>query len=220
MSKILEVDSVRKSFWTNQVLTDVYLRCETGDILGLLGRNGSGKSTLLKIIFGTLYTDYKHIRINGLVLDQPYKTKKMVSFLNQDNFLPKNLTIKQIVNLYSNHLDPAIFLYDIVLSNVLDTKIRVLSGGESRYFEVKLILNLDSQFVLLDEPFNGISPLHIELVKKMILDKSTEKGIVLTDHDYLNVLDIANKCFLLFDGGIKNIKSKEDLKIWGYIPDK
>ena len=220
MPKILEVDSVRKSFWTNQVLTDVYLKCESGDILGLLGRNGSGKTTLLKIIFGTLYTDYKHIRINGLVLDQPYKTKKMISFLNQDNFLPKNLTIKQIVKLYSHHLDPDLFLDDIVLSNVLDTKIRVLSGGESRYLEVKLILNLDSQFVLLDEPFNGISPLHIELIKKMILDKSTEKGIVLTDHDYLNVLDIANKCFVLFDGGIKNIKTKEDLRIWGYIPDK
>ena len=220
MSKILEVDSVRKSFWTNQVLTDVYLKCETGDILGLLGRNGSGKSTLLKIIFGTLYTDYKHIRINDLVLDQPYKTKKLISFLYQDNFLPKNLTIKQIVNLYSNHLDPVTFLDDTLLSNVLDTKIGALSGGESRYLEVKIILNLDSQFVLLDEPFNGISPLHIELVKKMILDKSTEKGIVLTDHDYRNVLDIANKCFVLFDGGIKNIKTKEDLKTWGYIPDK
>lgn len=219
MSKILEVDSVRKSYWTNQVLTDVYLKCEQGDIIGLLGRNGSGKSTLLKIIFGTLYTDYKHIRINGLFLDQPYETKKLISFLPQDNFLPKKLTIKQIVNLYSNHLDPDIILDDIVLSNVLDTKISVLSGGESRYLEVKLILNLDSQFVLLDEPFNGISPLHIELVKKMILDKSTEKGIVLTDHDYLNVLDVANKYYLLFDGGLKTIKTKQDLIDWGYVPD-
>jgi lipopolysaccharide export system ATP-binding protein len=220
MSNILEIDSVRKAFWTNQVLTDVYLKCEPGDIIGLLGRNGSGKTTLLKIIFGTLYTDYKHIRINDLALNQPYKTKKLVSFLNQDNFLPKNLTIRQIVNLYSAHLDSGNFLQDTVLSKVLDTKISVLSGGESRYLEVKLIINLDSQFVLLDEPFNGISPLHIELIKKMILDKSSKKGIVLTDHDYRNVLDIANKYFLLFDGGIKKIKTREDLIVWGYIPDK
>jgi lipopolysaccharide export system ATP-binding protein len=219
MSKILEVDSVRKAFWTNQVLTDVYLKCEPGDIIGLLGRNGSGKSTLLKIIFGTLYTDYKHIRINDLVFDQPFKTKRLVSFLSQDNFLPKNLTVKQIVNLYSSHLDPEIFLDDSVLSKVIDTTIRVLSGGESRYLEVKLILNLDSQFVLLDEPFNGISPLHLEFIKQMIYDKSSHKGIVLTDHDYRNVLDIANKYFLLFDGGIKKIKTKEDLIAWGYLPD-
>lgn len=220
MSNILEVDSVRKAFWTNQVLTDVYLKCESGDIIGLLGRNGSGKTSLLKIIFGTLYTDYKHIRINNMVLNQPYKTEKMVSFLSQDNFLPKNLSVRQIVNLYSKHLDPKAFLDDSVLSKVLDTTIRVLSGGESRYLEVKLILNLDSQFSLLDEPFNGISPLHIEAIKQMIKDKSNEKGIVLTDHDYRNVLDIANKYFLLFDGGIKKIKTKEDLIVWGYIPDK
>jgi lipopolysaccharide export system ATP-binding protein len=220
MSNILEVDSVRKAFWTNQVLTDVYLKCEPGDIIGLLGRNGSGKTTLLKIIFGTLYTDYKHIRINDLILNQPYKTKKLLSFLNQENFLPKNLTVRQIVNLYSQHLDQKVFLDDPVLSKVLDTTIRVLSGGESRYLEVKLILNLDSQFALLDEPFNGISPLHIELIKQMIKDKSSQKGIVLTDHDYRNVLDISNRYYLLFDGGIKKIKSKEDLIIWGYVPDK
>jgi lipopolysaccharide export system ATP-binding protein len=220
MSNILEVDSIRKAFGTHQVLTDVYLKCQPGDIIGFLGRNGTGKSTLLKIIFGTLYTDYKHIRINDSVLDQPYKTKNKIAFLNQDNFLPKNLTVRQIVNLCSYNLDQNMFLDDDVLSKVLDTRIRLLSGGESRYFEVKLILNLDSQFVLLDEPFNGISPIHVDLIKKMILDKSSQKGIVLTDHDYRNVLDVANKYYLLFDGGIKKIKTKQDLIDWGYIPDK
>ncbi|MBK8884478.1 MAG: hypothetical protein IPN67_19615 [Bacteroidales bacterium] len=110
-------------------------------------------------------------------------------------------------------------LDDEVFTKVLDTKIRYLSGGESRYLEVKLLLNLESLFVLLDEPFNGISPLHIEKVKTMILDKSAEKGIILTDHDYRNVLDVANKYYLLFDGGLKPIKTKKDLIDWGYIPD-
>jgi ABC-type lipopolysaccharide export system ATPase subunit len=220
MSNILEVDSIRKSFGLNQVLTDVYLKCLPGDIIGLLGRNGTGKSTLLKIIFGTLFTDYKYIRINDSVLDQPYKTKNLVGFLNQDNFLPKHLTVRQIANLCSKNLDQNEFLGDHVLSKVVDTKIRFLSGGESRYLEVKLILYLDSLFVLLDEPFNGISPLHIDLIKKMILEKSAKKGIILTDHDYRNVLDIATKYYLLFDGGVKKVKTKQDLINWGYIPDK
>ena len=193
MPNILEVDSIRKSFGLNQVLTDVYLKCLPGEIIGLLGRNGTGKSTLLKIIFGTLYADNKYIRINDSVLDQPYKTKNLVGFLNQDNFLPKHLTVRQIANLCSKNLDQNDFLGDDVLSKVVDTKIRFLSGGESRYLEVKLILYLDSLFVLLDEPFNGISPLHIDLIKKMIIEKSVKKGIILTDHDYRNVLDIANK---------------------------
>jgi ABC-type lipopolysaccharide export system ATPase subunit len=53
----------------------------------------------------------------------------------------------------------------------------------------------------------------------MILDKSVEKGIILTDHDYRNVLDVANKFYLLFDGGLKPIKTKQDLIDWGYVPD-
>lgn len=219
MSNLLEVDSVRKDFGSNQVLTDIYLSCQTGDIIGLLGRNGSGKSTLLKILFGTLHTDYKFIKLNGLILDQPYKIKNKICYLNQDNFLPWNLTIKQIVKLCFNKFDQHEFLEDEVFNKVLDTKIHSLSGGEARYLEIKLILNLDSLFVLLDEPFNGISPIHIELVKKMILAKSAKKGIVITDHDYRNVLDVTNRNYLLFDGGIKTITTKQDIIDWGYLPD-
>lgn len=220
MSSLLEVDSIRKAFGDKQVLTDISLKCQPGDIIGLLGRNGSGKSTLLKIIFGTLFTDYKFLRINNEILDQPFKTKNTIAYLNQDNFLPKNITVKQVIEIYSDDQDLNDFLDDEVLSKVLETKIRNLSGGESRYLEVKLLLTLDSLFVLLDEPFNGISPLHIEKIKNMILDKSVKKGIILTDHDYRNVFDVANKFYLLFDGGLKPIKTKQDLIDWGYVPDK
>jgi len=218
MSNLLEVDSIRKEFGTNQVLTDISLKCQPGDIIGLLGRNGSGKSTLLKIIFGTLNTDYKFIRINDSILNQPFKTKNTIAYLSQDNFLPKNITVQDVVEIYSDDLDQKGFLEDEVLSKVLRTKIRNLSGGESRYLEVKLLLNLDTLFVLLDEPFNGISPLHVELIKKMIIDKSSKKGILLTDHDYRNVLDVANKYYLLFDGGLKSVKTQQDLIDWGYVP--
>jgi lipopolysaccharide export system ATP-binding protein len=219
MSDFLEIDSIRKEFGTNQVLTDIYLKCQSGDIIGLLGRNGSGKSTLLKIIFGTLFTYSKFIRINNEILDQPFKTKNKIVYLSQDNFLPKNLTVKQVAEVFSDHIDCKGFLDDEVFSKVIGTKIRDLSGGESRYLEVKLLLNLDTQFVLLDEPFNGISPLHIDLIKKMICENSLSKGIILTDHDYRNVLDVAKTLFLLFDGGLRSIRNKEDLIEWGYIPE-
>lgn len=219
MSNLLEADSIRKEFGTNQVLTDISIKCQPGDIIGLLGRNGSGKSTLLKILFGTLYTDYKFIRINDEILDQPFKAKNTIAYLSQDNFLPKNITVKKVIEIYSDGIPSTGFLDDEVLTKVTGTKIGNLSGGESRYLEVKLLLYLDANYVLLDEPFNGISPLHIELIKKMILDKSSKKGIILTDHDYRNVLDVANKYYLLFDGGLKTIKTKQDLVNWGYVPD-
>ena len=125
-----------------------------------------------------------------------------------------------MVEIYSDEFAQKGFLEDEVLSKVTRTKICNLSCGESRYLEVKLLLNLNSNFVLLDEPFNGISPLHIELVKNMIRDKSFKKGIILTDHDYRNVLDVANKYYLLFDGGLKPVKTKQDLIDWGYVPDE
>ncbi len=219
MSNLLEVDSIRKEFGTDQVLTDISLRCQPGDIIGLLGRNGSGKSTLLRIMFGTLYTDHKFIRINDKRIDQPFKTKNKIAYLNQDNFLPKNITVKQVVEIYFGNIDHKKFLEDEVFAKVTDTKIQDLSGGESRYLEVKLLLNLDTQFVLLDEPFNGISPLHVELLKKIILDQSLKKGIILTDHDYRSVLDVANRYYVLFDGGLKKVETKKDLINWGYVPD-
>lgn len=219
MSDLLEVDSIQKEFGIKRVLTDIAFHCKPGDIIGLLGRNGSGKSTLLKIIFGTLSAEQKFIRINNEILDQPYKTKK-VTYLYQDNFLPKNLTVEQVVDVFSDFIDCNRFMEDEVLIKVCRTKIRNLSGGESRYLEVKLMLNIDTNFVLLDEPFNGISPIHIELVKSMIRENSVTKGIILTDHDYRNVLDVANKFYLLFDGGLKRIETKQDLIDFGYLPER
>jgi lipopolysaccharide export system ATP-binding protein len=218
MFKLLEADSIRKEFGTNQVLTDISLKCQPGDIFGLLGRNGSGKSTLLKIIFGSLYTDNKFIRINGKLMDQAFTTRNTIVYLSQDSFLPKNLTVSQVIKIYSEDIKINGFLDDEILTKVAGTKIRNLSGGESRYLEVKLLLNFDADFVLLDEPFNGISPVHVELIKKMILDSSLSHGIILTDHDYRNVLEVANKYYLLFDGGLKTVKTKQDLINWGYVP--
>jgi ABC-type multidrug transport system ATPase subunit len=220
MQNRFEADSIRKAFGEKQVLTDVYLTCQTKDIIGLLGRNGSGKSTLLRILFGTLYTDYKHILINGICVDQPFKENGLISFLHQDNFLPRSMTVKKVLKLFDHKLDDSEFVNDPLLVKVLNTKIGNLSGGESRYLEIKLILNLDSKFVFLDEPFNGISPVHIDIVKDMIRTQAGKKGIVLTDHDYRNVLDVANKYMILFDGGIKILKSKEEFIYWGYLPDK
>jgi ABC-type lipopolysaccharide export system ATPase subunit len=220
MQNILEADSIKKDFGDKQILTDIYLKCQTGDIIGLLGRNGTGKSTLLKIVYGTLYADYKHISINNTLLNQPFKMKGAISFLNQDNFLPKHLTANKIVQLFDHHLDNKDFFEDSVLSKVSNTKVKNLSGGELRYLEIKIILNLDSKFVFLDEPFNGVAPIHIDIVKELIKAQSKTKGIILTDHDYTNVLDVANKYMILFDGGLKILKTKQEFIDWGYIPDK
>lgn len=219
MSNLLEIDSVIKTYNTHQVLTDIYLKCKTGDIIGMLGRNGTGKSTLLKILFGTLSADSKLIRIDNKIYDQPYKSSSELSYLPQDSFLPRQLAIKKVVELYLGKSQVPSFLDDSILFKLKESKVSHLSGGELRYLEIKLLLNLDSKFALLDEPFNGMSPILIDSVKNLLLDNSINKGIILTDHDYRNVLDVANRFCLVFDGGLKEINDKNELVKWGYLSE-
>jgi len=218
MASLLETDSVLKSYGDSQVLTDIYLKCETGDIIGMLGRNGTGKSTLLKILFGTLRADRKFIRIDGKVHTTPYKTKNELCFLPQHDFLPKYFKTEKAVKLYLGIEAVESFFNDTTLIKLKNNKVSELSGGELRYMEIKLLLNTDSKFVLLDEPFNGVSPLLVEFIKKLIIESSKTKGIILTDHDYKNVLDVATRYCLIYDGGIKTITDKKELVKWGYVP--
>jgi lipopolysaccharide export system ATP-binding protein len=217
MQDLLEVDSVLKSYDLRQILTDVYIKCASGDIIGLLGRNGIGKSTMLKIIFGTLVADNKFIRINQQVIDKPYLKKDLIKYLPQDGFLPANLTVKQVVKLFYD--DHGLILNDSILKKVINTKISNLSGGEGRYLEIKLLLFSKSKFILLDEPFNRVAPILVDSIKELIKEQSIYKGIILTDHDYRNVLDVANRFYLMFDGGLKVITDKSELIDWGYIPE-
>jgi ABC-type lipopolysaccharide export system ATPase subunit len=72
---------------------------------------------------------------------------------------------------------------------------------------------------LIDEPFNGIAPIYKEVIKEMIREQSKNKGFIITDHDYRNILDLSTRIVLIHDGGTKEIKNKEELEFWGYIPN-
>ncbi len=214
---ILEIDSVNKSFGRNMILSDIYLKCKTGDIVGILGRNGSGKSTLLRILFGTLSAEQKFIRIDDKILDRPYTTAGEICYLPQDSHLLQDITLGKVVKLCLQNKEVDLFFDDPLLKNLKASPVSHLSGGESRYAEIKLLLYSDAKFILLDEPFNGLSPVLVESVKDMIRQHAQQKGIILTDHDYRNVLDVANRHYLLSDGGLKAIRGKDDLVLWGYI---
>jgi len=214
----LHIDSINKSFDNNRVLRDIYLKINTGDIAGILGRNGSGKSTLLKIIFGTLEAENKFIKVGNNVYETLYKEKNLVNYLPQNDFLPKHLKVNQIIKLYLEKDIIKNFLDCKIIKNIISTKVRNLSGGEIRYLETKLLLYLDSKYTLLDEPFNGVSPIVTEELKKIILEKSSNRGIILTDHDYRNVLSVANRIFILLNGSLKELNDKEELKHYGYLP--
>lgn len=96
----LHVDSVTKAYNKKVVLSDVFMSCKKGEIKGLIGRNGSGKSTLLKIIFGTEIPDFKFIKIGNKVIKNVSDGRNLINYLPQDNFLPNNISIKSLINLF------------------------------------------------------------------------------------------------------------------------
>jgi len=219
MKSLLEVDSIEKSYGYKIILSNIYLKCETGNIIGILGRNGTGKSTLLKIIYGILPAEHKFVRIDNKMRFKAYQHKNEISYLPQDNFLPRNFKVSKAINLFIDKKSIVYFCDDTFIQKIYKQKINQLSSGELRYLEIKLILFCTSKFVLLDEPYNGVSPIMINSINELIIKSSKNKGIILTDHNYENVLKVANQLYLIKDCSTKKLKNKQDLIQLGYLKE-
>ncbi|MFG4004352.1 ATP-binding cassette domain-containing protein [Flavobacterium aquidurense] len=214
---ILEVDGIQKKFNERVILSDVYLKCETSEIIGLLGRNGSGKSTLLKIIFGIESAPNKCIRIDSVSKNNENSLSKEISYLSQEQFIPNHLSVKKAILLSVDKQKITFFYEDEFIQSILNKRIHQLSGGELRYLEIKIVLFNPSKFVLLDEPYNGLSPIMADVVNELIKVNSAGKGIIVTDHNYLNVIRISTQLVLIKDGKTHCIKDKAELVDKGYL---
>ena len=189
MHHLLEIDSVIKNFGTRQLLSDVYLRINTGDVIGLFGRNGTGKSVLMQIIFGTMKADRKFIRLDGCkILPAPYRHSGTIAFLPQQGYLPKHQKMKQLVRYYlDTDVVSDFYKDDEVAQSCMDRRVSQLSGGERRYL--------------------------VELIKK----HSVNKGIVISDHNYGKVLEVVNRLTLIREGVLLELTDKRGLVEQGYL---
>lgn len=217
MKHTLKIESLSKILNERVILSNIYVGLATGDIVGLFGRNGSGKTTLFKILFGIQTANQLFFRYNDKAILNRLKFKKIFSLLTQDRFLPNTISVSQVINIMINERDRILFYEDEVLNKHLKAKVSDLSFGTIKYLEVKCILFNASPFCLLDELFNGLSPIICERIKKDILSQSKSKGIIITDHNYENVLDVSNKNWLLKSGSLKVIKNMSELKYFGYL---
>ncbi len=216
MRNTLEFDGLEISFGERRILSSVYMKCEVGEVVGILGRNGSGKSTLMKIVFGSLRSYYQSIRINGKSLPGNRINQRLIGYLPQDELIPQSMKVHEALDLYKIDVEQ---LVEAVheLRNVLNLRPGELSGGLRRIVEVALILKTKNQFCILDEPFSGVMPLHIEKIKQLISEEKRNKGIIITDHLYRDVLSIADRLYILNNGTSYPVKSEDDLLKRGYI---
>lgn len=215
-SNILKVDSVQLSFDDRKILQDVYLDCRQGEILGILGRNGCGKSSLLKIIFGSLEPSYKYVSINDEFIHKGYHQNR-IAYLPQHSYLPAGIKLcKLAVMMVDPNLWEQFTQLEIYQKHQAKTTAE-LSGGELRQLEMSMLLYSSADFILLDEPFTHISPIQSEGFKQQLREVAKTKGIILTDHQYLNMIDISHRLILINNGHTRHITNNEDLVTYGYL---
>lgn len=212
----LYIDSVAHHFGEHRVLNNVYMKCAVGEIVGVLGRNGCGKSTLLKIIFGNINPHHKFLRVDDVHTEKGYLTNK-IAYLPQGYFIPAHLKLKVLLKLYANKFCDQLLALDVFNQN-LEMRIGDLSGGNRRLVEALLIIYSDAKYILLDEPFSQLSPLVSQQLKEHILKVSQQKGFVITDHYYQQILDVSSRIVLIHNGCNYEIKHADDLMLHGYLP--
>ncbi|MCB0664685.1 MAG: ATP-binding cassette domain-containing protein [Saprospiraceae bacterium] len=216
MNDSIRVDSVFLDFGTKPILRGISLEIIKNQVVGILGRNGCGKSCLLKITTGQIQPPSKHLEHNGKVMDDLYKEKGLINYLPQHEFHPKSLTIKDLLRLYEIDQDHFFDEYSFLKAKS-NSRFSNMSGGERRILEVLLVLESKSEFSILDEPFTHVMPKYVDLLKERISKIKSRKGMVITDHQFRNVLDISDRSYLIYEGNMREIKEAEDLRSYGYI---
>lgn len=202
---ILELDNVELYFKSKIILSGIYLQAESGKITCITGLNGSGKSSLLRIIFGDLIPKYHLLRIDGKPHLKPLYTSGLVKYLPQDHFIPKSLKIREAFQFYK--VSSARFFDKFQdFKPSAKTRFHRLSSGERRLIEIYLILKSNNNILLLDQPFQNLSPINTELVKTMILEEKKNKLIIMSMTSSQIQASISDLNYLLENGQLKSLK--------------
>ena len=214
MIHTLEADSIQLEFSGRKILQDIYIKCETGKITGLLGRNGGGKSCMMKIIYGTMECE-RSVRIDKVSYKDVFNRNDLLQYLPQFNFIPGNFTLKKVFSDFS--LDYGSFQNRFPeFSSFYKTRTGDLSGGQARLVELYMIVRSPSKFAMLDEPFTHLSPIQVERVKELLIEEKQTKGFLISDHMYRHITDLSDHLYVLVNGKTHLTKEIGDLGRLGY----
>jgi lipopolysaccharide export system ATP-binding protein len=221
----LSVINLKKSFGPKEIVKGVGFSLRGGNVAGLLGPNGAGKTTIFYMIVGFYKPTYGDIRLNdeSVVHGPMYQRARMgIAYLPQEASIFRKLTVEE--NIWAilqsrkdiNHKQKKEKL-DELIDNFSIGRIRkqlgyTLSGGERRRTEIARALAIEPKFLLLDEPFAGIDPIAVFEIKQIIKSLAREGiGILITDHNVRDTLEITTDAFIISGGLILARGNKEHI---------
>jgi len=211
----LTLENLVKIYNGRQVVDSVNMKIENGSVIGLLGPNGAGKTTTFYMTVGMIKPDKGHVFLDDEdITSYPMylRARKGVGYLPQDTSVFKKLTVKQNVMAILETLSISksmqeeraeILLDELGIKHLNNQKANLLSGGERRRLEITRALATNPSFILLDEPFAGIDPLAVIDIKNIIEHlKKRGIGILISDHNVRETLEVCDEAYILNDGKI------------------
>jgi lipopolysaccharide export system ATP-binding protein len=221
----LAVADLHKRFGKKHVVKDVSFSMQEGEVVGFLGPNGAGKTTVFYIIVGFIHPNAGKVLLDGrnLTGEPMYRrARRGIAYLPQEASVFRKLTVEQ--NLWAilqtrkdltrhqKHARLEELLYELGIEENRRQKAFTLSGGERRRTEIARSLAIAPKFLLLDEPFAGIDPIAVYEIKSIIADLSQKGiGILITDHNVRDTLEITNRSYIIKDGEIVVSGSREEV---------
>ncbi len=222
--QILSTVDLTKAYRGRKVVDDINLRIAQGEVVGLLGPNGAGKTTTFYLIVGLTGPDSGQVLLDGVDitgLPMYLRARHGISYLPQEPSIFRKLTVEEnmLAVLETLPLTPhqrrvrlEELIEDLGLQQVRRSYGYVLSGGERRRVEIARSLVISPSFILLDEPFSGIDPLTVLDIQKIIVRlKSSGIGILVTDHNVRETLQVTDRAYIINDGRIFRAGSPEEL---------
>jgi lipopolysaccharide export system ATP-binding protein len=213
-----------KSYRGRKVVNEVSLEVRRGEVVGLLGPNGAGKTTTFYLIVGLISPEKGQVHLSGAAIEglPMYQRARMgISYLPQEPSVFRKLTVLDNLRCIAETLNVSPEEREEIISGLLEEfgieHLRnqgayALSGGERRRLEIARSLVLTPQFILLDEPFAGIDPLAVLDIQRIIERlKEREIGILITDHNVRDTLNITDRAYIINDGKILREGTPEQL---------
>lgn len=214
-SQGLKIRNLRKSYRRRPVIRDVSLDLERGEVVALLGPNGSGKTTCFYSIAGLVRPEGGQVLIDGrdaTLLPMYRRARLGIGYLPQEVSIFRGLSVEDnilaILEIAERDRAKRLDRLEELLSEFSIAHLRrtpsvALSGGERRRVEIARSLAADPKYLLLDEPFAGVDPIAVGEIRTLVADLKTRGlGVLITDHNVRETLEIVDRAYILHDGGV------------------